>query len=364
MHGLQMTSENPYKHQPPKAFWQSGVAQHSMLDVSEIWDPKFNITNRDFIATYGSCFAQHIGKALRARGYKWLSTEPAVFGLSPENQSRYGYELFSSRTGNIYTPSQLLQWTQWALAPSQMPAEIWEEGGRFYDPFRPRLEPMGFASKDELLRMRDITCNAFASSIERAGYVVFTLGLTERWCHKTHGYEYAMCPGTVAGKFDSNQHVFSNMSFRELEKSLQAALDNLRKMKPDLRILLTVSPVNLTATATKEHVLVASTQSKALLRAVAGQMALTHDFVDYFPSYEIINNPLFRGTMLEPSLRGVNAFGVSYVMDSFFQALQNKFGKQVRAPKDQPSAFAGVDPEIIDDLVCEEELLFAFGARP
>lgn len=330
-----------------------------MLDIADMWDPKFDIKKHDPIATYGSCFAQHIGKALDSRGHNWLRCEPAVDGMSPANLSRYGYELFSSRTGNIYTTSQLRQWTSWAMEPKEMPSEIWEDNGRFFDPFRPNLEPDGFASEAEVKRMQAQTLSAFKASIEKAKYMVFTLGLTERWRHKTKGYEYAMCPGTIAGEFDGSQHEFSNMSFQEVNETLQKSVDNLRMINPDLRIIFTVSPVNLTATATQNHVLVASAHSKSILRAVAGQMAILHDFIDYFPSYEVINNPLYRGTLLQPSLRGVNPFGVHTVMQTFFGALEGKFGK---APKNvEPNGLSGVDPGIIDDLICEEELLFAFG---
>ena len=354
-----MTTNNPYKSQPPKAFWNSAVSERSLLDMAEMWDPKFNIKNRDAIATYGSCFAQHIGKALQARGYNWLRCEPSVKGMSAENQARYGYELFSSRTGNIYTSSQLYQWTEWALDPGKIPAEIWQENGRFFDPFRPRLEPNGFASEAELRRMQSETCKAFKASVSQAKYLVFTLGLTERWQHKTQGYEYAICPGTAGGTYDSAIHEFSNMGYQDVEENLQKAIVNLRKINPGLRIILTVSPVSLAATATQNHVFVASTHSKSILRAVAGQMALTHDYIDYFPAYEIINTPLSHGTMLKPSLRGVTPFGVHTVMEAFFKALNTKFGKPEK-PAAAPE-LAGVDPAIIDDLVCEEELLFAFG---
>ena len=121
-----MTSSNPYKNQPPKAFWKSGISERTMLDISDMWTPQFDIKKRDKIVTYGSCFAQHIGKALESRGYNWLRCERAILGMSKENQRRYGYELFSSRTGNIYTTSQLYQWTDWSRSPEAFPAEIWE----------------------------------------------------------------------------------------------------------------------------------------------------------------------------------------------------------------------------------------------
>lgn len=81
----------PYRSLPPKAFWKSGVANKNLFEAAEIWDPKFSVSAQDRIATYGSCFAQHIGKALENRGYKWFRTEPAVFGMSKTNLKKYGY---------------------------------------------------------------------------------------------------------------------------------------------------------------------------------------------------------------------------------------------------------------------------------
>lgn len=50
----------------------------------------------------------------------------------------------------------------------------------------------------------------------------------------------------------------------------------------------------LTATATKENVLVASAKSKSTLRAAAGEFIDSDEKLHYFPSYELIthvNNP-------------------------------------------------------------------------
>ena len=37
------------------------------LEINRLWDPKFNIRPHKRVVTFGSCFAQHIGRALRAR---------------------------------------------------------------------------------------------------------------------------------------------------------------------------------------------------------------------------------------------------------------------------------------------------------
>lgn len=366
----------PYDSLPETAFWASAVARKNPLEVTGLWNPKFAITPAMPITTYGSCFAQHFSQALVARGFKWLDAEPAPARLGSDKARAFNYGIFSARTGNIYTTGLLRQWISWASGEAPMPEEVWEKDGRFYDPFRPRIEPDGFASRAELLASREMVLEGFLRSIKEAKLFVFTLGLTESWVNATHGYEYPMCPGTAAGTFDPDQHQFVNRTFPEVHKALRDSLKRLKALNPGLKVLLTVSPVPLTATASGHHVLVATMQSKSVLRAVAGQAADEVSFVDYFPSYEIINAPTFRGGFFEPNQRSVAHTGVDHVMAEFFRCLLAKFpdamakgGKgtkgQGKAADGAPRKARAAAPEAAeaDDLVCEEALLAAFGPK-
>jgi hypothetical protein len=125
----------------------------------------------------------------------------------------------------------------------------------FFDPFRSRVEPNGFVSKQELIDSRNWTLECFRRSIADSDYFVFTLGLTERWVNKKFGYEYPMCPGTSAGDFNTEVHSFTNLEFGEVIKALVSSMEKMREVNPNLRFLLTVSPVPLTATYEKRHVL-------------------------------------------------------------------------------------------------------------
>ena len=60
---------NPYDEIPAKGFWRQAVADLSPFNVKELWDPKFHMRWNDPVATFGSCFAQHIGRALRDNKY-------------------------------------------------------------------------------------------------------------------------------------------------------------------------------------------------------------------------------------------------------------------------------------------------------
>jgi hypothetical protein len=284
---------------------------------------------------------------LKEREFNWYIAEKAPNSFSAKSLKAYNYDIFSARVGNIYTTSLLKQWTNWALGLKRLPDEYWVHNERFFDPFRPSIEPDGFKSLDELKASRNEALLAFKKCITNADVFVFTMGLTESWVNSEEDYEYPVCPGTIAGYFDSDIHIFRNQQFEYIRKNLVESMKLMRSVNPHLKFLLTVSPVPLTATNSGKNVIVATMESKSILRAVAGQVAHNQSFVDYFPSYEIINSPVFKGVFFEPNQRSVNPYGVRFVMNAFFEGLNiySKADNQVNR----------------NDVVCEEELLDAFG---
>nr|WP_276583487.1 GSCFA domain-containing protein [Pseudomonas sp. RIT-PI-S] len=334
---------------PPRAFWRSAVADQPAMNIGELWQPAFAIDPKDAIVTAGSCFAQHIGRALVERGMHWLDAEPAPAELSPAACKAHHYGVFSFRTGNLYTPAMLRQWLEWALGAKAVPEEVWHQGGRCFDPFRPAIAPDGFASEDALRADRARTLAAIGDAVRRAKVFVFTLGLTEAWVDRHSGLFYPLCPGTVRGTFNPQVHEFHNFGFANTYREMTAALALMRSVNPGLRLLLTVSPVPLTATATGQHALVATTYSKSVLRAVAGELCESHPNVDYFPSYEIITGTPFKGAFYQPNQREVTAEGVAFVMRQFFAGLD-----ATQAFSSTPTPGNRLPSE---DLACEDALL-------
>lgn len=312
---------NPYRALPARSFWRSAVAEPAPAELTELWQPGFTLGPDDPIITAGSCFARELGQALLAAGLNFYDAELPPPGLSRAEQLDRHYGQFSFRTGNIYTARMLRQWLSWAVGESAPPTGSWLEGNRFVDGYRPAVEPDGYRSEAELLAARDQTLAAIRTAVGQARCLIFTLGLTEAWRDTVDGTEYPVCPGTVRGRFDPRRHVFHNAVFAEVHSDLTAALGLARSINPELRVVLTVSPVPLTATATGGHALVASSYSKSVLRAVSGQLAAEHDFVDYFPSYELITGAPFRSGFFEPNLRTVSADGVGFVLRHFLGAV-------------------------------------------
>jgi hypothetical protein len=349
----------PYSKLPKSAFWRSAVAEVSPFCLNGVHTPKWPIEKKTKIATAGSCFAQHVTRALRATDFTVLDLEPPTLGLLECDHQRFGYGIYSARFGNIYTAQQLLTIAKEALCGFKPVESIWTLGNRFIDALRPGVEPDGLLSSNEVARHREFHLEKVQEMFLTMDLFIFTLGLTESWVHVDDGTVYPMCPGTVAGAFDPARHQFRNFGFQETLHALEEFRRLLLKYRQGrkFRMLLTVSPVPLTATASGQHVLQATTYSKSVLRAVAGELAGSDAEIDYFPSFEIITNPASRSMFYDPNLRTVRPEGVNCAMTTFLNAY---------APDQYPieAAQSGkndpVSVETTSDLQCEEYLLEAF----
>jgi hypothetical protein len=145
--------------------------------------------------------------------------------------------------------------------------------------------------------------------------------LTEAWQSKVDGSVFPACTGTINGIFDEEKHEFKNFSVEEITEDLTRFIELLRESNPKVRFIITVSPVPLVATATKSHVLLASTYSKAVLRVVAEQVSNQLDDVTYFPAFEIITGPQAPFEYFESDRRNVSEAGVAVVMNSLLKGL-------------------------------------------
>ena len=313
-----MKRANPYSSAPDYRRWSKSVAaKGAAADPLVRWP--YQIKRTDRIATAGSCFAQHIARYLQRSGYNFLQCEPAHPILSPEIAETFGYTQYSARFGNIYSARQLLQLFQRAFGQFEPEEPVWKSAdGRYFDPLRPSIQPRGFATLAEFNADRRQHMAAVRKMFEDLDIFVFTLGLTETWVSAIDGTAFPVCPGTVAGEFDPERHVYLNFSTSDVIADLEAFIAGLRLINPRARIILSVSPVPLAATAEDRSVLVSTVYSKSVLRCAAEQVSAL-DSVDYFPSYEIITGPQSRGRFFADDLRSVTEDGVAQVMSVFFR---------------------------------------------
>ena len=343
----------PYGSQPDRAFWRRAVSGKVVADLSELFDTLPQFRQAKF-ATAGSCFAQHIGRHLRARNLTFLDYEKPPHFLNPTQASALGYGVYSCRYGNIYTARQLWQLFQEAFDLRHPQQAIWRNHARYYDALRPGVQENGFGAEAEVRALRKAHLKAVRALFTDLDIFVFTLGLTEAWVDTRDGTVFPIAPGVIAGTFAPEIHQFHNFRYPEIMEDLSNLLDALAIINPKARVVLTVSPVPLAATATKDHVLVASTHSKATLRAVAGDIANDRKNVVYFPAYEVITGHPARHQFYKDDHRSILSEGVDEVARHFFGAPP--------APKNLSSTEAPArTSENIDDTTgyehCEESLL-------
>jgi hypothetical protein len=279
--------------------------------------------------------------------------------LLPENLARqFNYGTFSARYGNLYTPRQLLQLFERAYGRFEPVDSAWQEdNGRWLDPYRPQIQPTGFASQRELEIDRGLHLAAVRRMFEQLDVFVFTLGLTEAWLSAVDGAVYPTCPGAAGGRFDPAVHRFHNFSVDEIGADLLAFIDALRSVNPRAKVMLTVSPVPLIATASGQHVLTATTYSKAVLRVACEQVARQRPETGYFPSYEVVAGSHARGAYFAPDLRSVTEAGVQHVMRLFMWHCVDADSEPLEAPPASQAAAQMAENQRLVELMCDEEVL-------
>ena len=363
---------HPYDRQPDSAFWRRTIGDRAPDEIEGWYRKRFALDGKR-IATAGSCFAQQLGRQLRAAGYSYIDSEPAPPGLPASEHLDWGYSMYSARYGNVYTSRQLVQLIDRATGAFVPAEDHWEKDGGVVDPFRPTIEPEPFGSVAELRALRADHLEAVAEVFRTADVLVFTMGLTEAWLSKQDGACYPLCPGTVGGTYDDSRHQLRNLGSAEVRADMEGFLARVRAINPRLEILLTVSPVSMMATATAQQVSVATTYTKSVLRAVAGELYDAHPFIDYFPSYDMVTGPAARGAFYKPGMREVTAEGVAYVMRFFLGEHRPPQASApvaqapgAPAPRPAPRLAPGLAPapKDDDDVKCDEELLNAFGRNP
>lgn len=357
---MTQTPANPYVGLPDHCFWSRSHRDRAVGEVDPVISGAFTLTPNMKIATAGSCFAQHIARHLKGQGYNYMVTEAVHPVISDKVAAAFNYGTFTARYGNLYTVRQLLQLAQRATGAFTPEENVWEAtDGALIDPFRPAIQPGGFASRAEFDADREAHFAAVREMMEKVDVFVFTFGLTEGWRSRADGAVFPLAPGVAGGTYDPDVHEFVNFSVAETVADFIAFAEILRGMNPGVKILMTVSPVPLIATArVDESVIAATAYSKSVLRVACEELRRALPDCHYFPSYEVITGLSTRGAYYAPDLREVTPEGVAHVMGLFMRHYTDTApdaapkGRRVVADDDFRSSV-----EAALDVICDEEMI-------
>lgn len=211
------------------------------------------------VVAFGSCFAGHLSRYLRDRGFNILGGD-------------LGRSAYIVRFGEgMVNTFAIRQQFEWAFENRSFKEGLWHDktGGLV----KPEAE------------VRDETLKIFRS----ADVFILTLGLSEVWYDKRSGDVFwRAVPSDV---FDPDAHGFRVSSVEENVANIEAIVALIGRHRPDARLVLTLSPVPLVATFRPVSCVSANSVSKAVLRVAVDEVMRRNpgsEKLFYFPSYEIV----------------------------------------------------------------------------
>jgi hypothetical protein len=270
--------------------------------------PKFKLSKADKVFTIGSCFARNIERELASAGVCCLTEKP---GIPPEYYA--GPRDARAAMNKFNIPSMVDELERTFSADFNEPDRYIEVGdGLYFDPSTSGLKLLPLEPLQEVKEKIKIV----TSRLQQADAVIITLGLVEMWRDSVSGLYLNTSPHPQAMRRFRQRFEHMRPGFPFLKAWLYRLIDRILDITPQTKVIVSVSPVPLQSTMTRDDVVASSTLSKSLLRVVAESARQDYPQVDYFPSYEMIMYSPRSLTWLEDQVH-VNPVQVAKVTRSF-----------------------------------------------
>lgn len=244
----------------------------------------FAVAHSDRLLLVGSCFTEHIGERLAAGKFQTL-TNPNGIVYNPASIARLLLALRQPETAAADTVFE--HHGLW---------HSWEHHGRFSHPDR-----------DTALRQIETAHREAATFLRKTNRLLLTLGTSDVFVLRNTQQVVANNHKAPADWFDQRR-----MGLWETVDALSEALEALRAALPDLRVVLTVSPVR--------HLrggMVENQRSKAVLVLACAEVCEQLPFVHYFPAYELLLDDLRDYRFYADDLVHPAAAAVEYIWENF-----------------------------------------------
>ncbi len=278
------------------------------------FERRIPIRSDDGVFTIGSCFARNVEAFLRGHfnvpSHVRFDDVPEDIRAINDNSIRnrvlwHRYNVFSIRHS-----------IGWSLEPEMYCgfSRLMAVGNDGYlDPYAGCRDILPQADAERMVQWID----GVFKSLRQCRIVIITLGLSEVWEDLETGLVLNCSPlsemwKAYPGRF-RNRLAGILETIEELEK-IYRILE--RHCPRDFNIIVTVSPIPLSATFRDIDIAVANAASKSILRAAAEEWTSRHENVHYFPSYEIILSSEAGATWTE-DFRHPTVNSIEHVMKVF-----------------------------------------------
>ena len=235
-------------------------------------DSPFPMSHQSKILSMGSCFAQTIGQKMK----------------------NAKFDVLVNPFGTIFHPLNLADLLDHALFQDPLEKDGMLERDGLFLHYATHSDVVG-KSPEELTELYSQKLSLTRSYLEQGTHLILTLGTAWIYEHETFG--------RVANCHKQPQKLFEKKltTLEEMEMGLWSVLDNFSRAFPNLKIILTLSPVRHIKDGVAENQL-----SKSLLRVLCANLERRMSSVRYFPAYEIIMDELrdyrfYKSDLIHPS---------------------------------------------------------------
>ncbi len=255
---------------------------------TEVNPPKapFEITHRQGTLFIGSCFTENMGK-------RFLKS---------------GFPTFINPFGIMYNPLSIADCLERVAQNEVFAAEELVQIGGYWKSYSHHGDFRSTDCQECLTKVNSALTKAH-EFLSKADFVVLTLGTAWIYRLKENSKLLANCHKLPSEKIER-----SLCSLETIEESLHSAFESCRKLNPNIRFLLTISPIRHWKEGFRDNML-----SKSLLHIAAERFcAATNGF--YFPSYEIMTDDLRDYRFYAADLLHPSEVAEEYIWEKFQQS--------------------------------------------
>ncbi len=255
------------------------------------------LDHRSTTLLVGSCFSEHMAKKMRRAGFRVLENPHGIL-FNPTSIVKALGDYLDQR---VYTREDLLfNGEQWVSLGHH---------GRFNE-----------ADPEKVLERINESIRAGHDHLLKCTHLVLTLGTSWVYRHLERERIVANCHKIPQKEFRKEL-----LSVEEMVSGLEKVLARIRQIRPQITILLTVSPVRHLRDG-----LVENARSKARLLEVAHQLS-ERENTHYFPSYEMLMDDLRDYRFYEPDMIHPNQMAIDYVWEKFSETWIHPESREIMA---------------------------------
>ncbi|MDZ7606223.1 MAG: GSCFA domain-containing protein [Cyclobacteriaceae bacterium] len=242
------------------------------------------ISLADDLMSIGSCFAVNIGQKLR------------------ENKFRIDVNPF----GTLFNPHSIFKLLKLSMDSGSISDEwiVNHQGVYHHYDFHGDFSAL---SQAELLERAERLIHETHAKVQSLSFLIVTFGTAIVYEWKENGQIVANCHKIPAFKFNRRQ-----MDVVEIYREFHGFYEQLKRLNPKVRIILTVSPVRHMKESFEQNNL-----SKSILRVACDQISRSFPGISYFPAFEIMMDDLRDYRFYAEDMLHPNAVATDYIWQKF-----------------------------------------------